>query len=252
MREGRRVIALAQHAGGATFAEVVAALSGETRASFKPSPRKRDLDAEDDDVRRRRDTARWLWAQREPLGGSIAETYLRKARGYGGPLPAALGFLRPFKDYPPSLIAAFAMPEESEPGVLRAPLDIEAVQLIALKTDGSDKAAVEIKKRTIGSPKGVPIVVAPRTISSPSRFTKASRMLCQRTMRPVLAPGRRAARPFCPISPTPFRLTLRQLLSSRTATKPGGSALGNLPAASPQGGSKFFCTVARDGRARHQ
>jgi hypothetical protein len=68
MREGRRVIALAQHAGGATFAEVVAALSGETRASFKPSPRKRDLDAEDDDVRRRRDTARWLWAQREPLG----------------------------------------------------------------------------------------------------------------------------------------------------------------------------------------
>jgi hypothetical protein len=94
-------------------------------------------------------------------GGSIAETYLRKARGYGGPLPAALGFLRPFKDYPPSLIAAFAMPEESEPGVLRAPLDIEAVQLIALKTDGSDKAAVEIKKRTIGSPKGVPIVVAP-------------------------------------------------------------------------------------------
>ena len=53
------------------------------------------------------------------------------------------------------------MPEEAEPGVLRAPLDVDAVQLIALKPDGSGKANVEIQKRTIGSPKGVPIVVAP-------------------------------------------------------------------------------------------
>jgi hypothetical protein len=159
--KGGDAIGLAQHAGGVTFAEAVAALSGETRASFKPSPRKRDPGAEDGDVRRRRETARWLWAQRKPLAGSIAETYLRKARGYGGPLPATLGFLRPFNDYPPSLIAAFAIPEEAEPGVLRAPLDVDAVQLIALKADGSDKAAVEVQKRTIGSLKGVPIVVAP-------------------------------------------------------------------------------------------
>ena len=40
--KGGDVIGLAQHAGGATFAEAVAALSGETRASFKSSPRKRD------------------------------------------------------------------------------------------------------------------------------------------------------------------------------------------------------------------
>jgi putative DNA primase/helicase len=74
--KGGDVIDLAQHAGGVTFAEAVAALSGETRASFKPSPRKRDPGAEDSDVRRRRETARWLWAQRKPLAGSIAETYL--------------------------------------------------------------------------------------------------------------------------------------------------------------------------------
>jgi putative DNA primase/helicase len=159
--KGGDAIGLPQHAGGATFNEAVAALSGETRASFKPPPRKRGPDDKDDDVRRRRDTARWLWAQRKPLAGSIAETYLRKARGYGGPLPATLRFLRPFKDYPPSLIAAFAIPEEAEPGVLRAPLDVDAVQLIALKADGSDKADVEIQKRTIGSHKGLPIVVAP-------------------------------------------------------------------------------------------
>ena len=159
--KGGDAIGLAQHAGGVTFAEAVAALSGETRASSKSSPRKRDPIDEDDDVRRRRETARWLWAQREPLAGSIAETYLRTARGYGGPLPATLGFLKPFKDYPPSLIAAFAMPEEAEPGVLRVPLDVDAVQLIALKPDGSGKADVEIQKRTVGSHKGVPIVVAP-------------------------------------------------------------------------------------------
>ncbi len=40
--KGGDAIGLAQHAGGATFAEAVAALSGETRASFKTSPRKRD------------------------------------------------------------------------------------------------------------------------------------------------------------------------------------------------------------------
>jgi hypothetical protein len=159
--KGGDVIGLAQHAGGAMFAEAVAALSGETQISFKRPPRKRNPNDEDDDVRRRRGTARWLWAQRKPLAGSIAETYLRTARGYGGPLPATLGFLRPFRDYPPSLIAAFAMPEEAEPGVLRGPFDVDAVQLIALKSDGSNQAAVEIKKRTIGSPKGVPIVVAP-------------------------------------------------------------------------------------------
>jgi hypothetical protein len=158
--KGGDAIGLAQHAGGATFVEAVAALSGETRTSLKPSPRKRDP-GEDDDVGRRRETARWLWAQRRPPADSIVETYLRKARRYRGPLPATLGFLRPFKDYPPSLIAAFAMPEEAEPGVLRAPLDVDAVQLIALKPDGSGKADVEIQKRTIGSHKGVPIVVAP-------------------------------------------------------------------------------------------
>jgi putative DNA primase/helicase len=159
--KGGDAIGLAQHAGGATFAEAVAALSGETLACFKSSPRKRNPIDEDDDVRRRRETARWLWAQRGPLARSIAEIYLREARRYEGPLPATLGFLRPFKDYPPSLIAAFAMPEEAEPGVLRAPVDVDAVQLIALKPDGSGKASVEIQKRTIGAHKGVPIVVAP-------------------------------------------------------------------------------------------
>ena len=82
--KGGDAIGLAQHAGGATFIEAVAALSGESRISLKPPPRKRDPDAGDDDVRRRRETARWLWAQRGPPADSIVETYLRKARRYRG------------------------------------------------------------------------------------------------------------------------------------------------------------------------
>jgi predicted RNA-binding Zn-ribbon protein involved in translation (DUF1610 family) len=37
--------------------------------------------------------SRWLWSRRQAAQGSIVETYLRDARGYGGPIPATLGFL---------------------------------------------------------------------------------------------------------------------------------------------------------------
>jgi putative DNA primase/helicase len=158
--KGGDVIALAQHAGGATFAQAVAALSGEVPAVVRPPP-PRPSPIPDADARRQHEKARWLWAQRRPLAGSIAETYLREVRGYEGPLPATLGFLSAFKDHPPSLIAAFGLPDEPEPGVLAEPRDAQSVQLIALAPDGSGKADVEIKKRTIGAHKGLPIVVSP-------------------------------------------------------------------------------------------
>ena len=156
--KGGDVITLARHASGATFAQAVTALAGEALAGFKAARG----DCPDNDAARQHKRASWLWAQRSPLAGSIAETYLRKARSYHGPLPATLGFLRAFEGYPPALIAAFAMPgDEPEPGVLVAPKDVGAVHLIALKPDGSAKADIETAKRTIGSPRGLPIVVAP-------------------------------------------------------------------------------------------
>jgi hypothetical protein len=111
--------------------------------------------------RRQHEKAAWLWTQRRPFEDSIGETYLRQARGYGGPLPATLGFLPRKGEHSPALIAAFGLPQESEPGVLAAPKDVGAVLLIALKPDGSGKADVEHPKKTIGSPAGLPIAVAP-------------------------------------------------------------------------------------------
>jgi hypothetical protein len=62
--------------------------------------------------------ARRLWVRRRPIAGSIAERYLREARGYGGPLPATLGFLPASDRYPPAMIAAFGLAHEVEPGVI--------------------------------------------------------------------------------------------------------------------------------------
>src|SRR5215211_1243809 len=76
--------------------------------------------------RQQHDKAVWLWSQRRPIVGTIAEHYLRRARGYEGPLPATLGFLPPRKPEHP-LIAAFAISDEPEPGLLGEPRDVTAV-----------------------------------------------------------------------------------------------------------------------------
>src|SRR5260370_1404353 len=54
----------------------------------------------------RRDKARWLWSCRQSIEGTLAEIYLRKARAYGGTLPATLGFLRPRGEHLPGMIGA--------------------------------------------------------------------------------------------------------------------------------------------------
>jgi hypothetical protein len=105
--------------------------------------------------------AAWLWSRRQPIGGTIAETYLR-ARGITCPLPATLGFLPPHKpEYDPALIAAFGLADEPEPGVLAPPRNVIAVHLTLLRPDGSSKADIDIPKLMVGSPGALPIVLAP-------------------------------------------------------------------------------------------
>jgi DNA primase len=95
--KGGDAIALVMHAMGASFAEAVAELTGESRRPTAP-PRQPDPAPrnQDDYAEEQHRKAAWLWSQREPIGGTIAETYLR-ARRIVCALPATLGFLAPRK-----------------------------------------------------------------------------------------------------------------------------------------------------------
>ena len=65
-------------------------ITPDRRSAPGPQRAKSRLKLHDDAVRLRK--ARWLWRQRQVIVGSLAEHYLRHARGYIGPLPATLGY----------------------------------------------------------------------------------------------------------------------------------------------------------------
>jgi Toprim domain len=108
------------------------------------------------------ETARRLWRQRVPIAGTIAETYLRSARAYRGPLQPTLGFLPATQKHPAALIAAYGIPTEPEPGVLSIADDaVVGVHLVKLTPNGSDRLRDDPKcKITIGIGFVAPIVVA--------------------------------------------------------------------------------------------
>jgi hypothetical protein len=175
---GGDVIDLVKHLDRTTTAEAVRTLTGSTsnRPTRTPTAPKDSGDdfgldddfaptppapkSDDDYERRQREKARWLWSQRQPIAGTIAERYLREARGYSGALPPTLAFLPARNGKPPTMISAFAYPNEIEPGTLGEPANVEAVHLTALKPDGSGKADVTPNKIMIASPAGNPIAVA--------------------------------------------------------------------------------------------
>ena len=100
-----------------------------------------------------------LWRRRQPIVGSVAERYLREARGYEGPIPATLGFLPPWREHPPAMIAALGLATEPEPGIIEiADAEIRAVHLVRLEPDDRSR----LDKITVGrGGLGSPIVVAP-------------------------------------------------------------------------------------------
>jgi hypothetical protein len=107
--------------------------------------------------------ARWLWSQRKPIAGTIAERYLRGARRITCPLPPTLGFLppNPDKGYPPALIAAFGLAHETEPGVIAIADDaVRGVHVTRLLHDGSDRERGDKAKIMIGNSIGAPIILA--------------------------------------------------------------------------------------------
>jgi hypothetical protein len=160
--KGGGIIDLAMWLDGYSFKEALRTLTGDdprpqVTVLTSPAPKTDDEDHE----RKQRRTAAWLWSQRRPVGGTIAEKYLREVRGITCPLPATLGFLPANNGHSPAMISAYAIPDEPEPGILGEPRDVDSVHLTKLLPDGSGKANVENPKITIGRPLGRPIVLAP-------------------------------------------------------------------------------------------
>ncbi|WP_445215676.1 toprim domain-containing protein [Bradyrhizobium sp. Pa8] len=126
------------------------------RAHAEATERERVASAE------RLQKANWLWSLREPIAGTDAETYLREARGYGGPLPGTLGFLRGRGDHPAAMIGAFGIPSEPEPGVIHIPAQaLRGVHITRLAPGGRGKAGTAQDKIMIGRSLGSPVVLAP-------------------------------------------------------------------------------------------
>jgi putative DNA primase/helicase len=114
-----------------------------------------------DFVKRQRAKARYLWRTSKPAAGTIVEKYLI-GRGVTMPPPATVRFLSPHKpDQHPAMIVAYGVPDEPEHWLLNITENqITAVQFTLLKPDGSGKADVERPKFTVGSPSGLPMVLA--------------------------------------------------------------------------------------------
>jgi Toprim domain len=139
-----------------------------SRAGFRPDPEKlaparaeaaeRDRKAAAEQLRK----ARAIWTCAVPIRRTSAETYLRTARGYHGPLPGTLRFLPARGEHAPAMVAAFGHPTEFAPGMIAiADHHVMGVQITRLAPDGSSKAGGECDKITIGRCRGYPIVLAP-------------------------------------------------------------------------------------------
>jgi len=162
LRDGDRGL-LVHCFAGCTPADVFVAIRRKGHRLIKPGDTAPEsVKGTGEYERRQHEKAAWLWGRRRPIAGTVAERYLREARGYSGSPPATLGFLPPHKrEHRPAMIAAFAIVDEPEPGVLGKPLDVGAVHLTLLRDDGSGKADAEPNKLIIGSPLSRPIVLAP-------------------------------------------------------------------------------------------
>jgi putative DNA primase/helicase len=160
---GGGVITLVQHLDGADFTSAVLLLAGGCAPSLSASltDQSRSSAGKDYEAEQHRKAA-WLWQQRKPITGSLAERYLRQVRGIDCTLPTTLAYLAPTRaGHHPALIAAYCLPDELEPGILATPGNVGAVHLILLSSDGSGKADCKPNKVTVGSPAGQPIVLAP-------------------------------------------------------------------------------------------
>jgi hypothetical protein len=163
--QGGDVIELVRFLDGCGFREALDVLTGETPSTGKPQhaeAQPADAGGADDYERRQHDKARRLWRASRAATVTPVESYLR-ARGIALSLPTTVRFLTPLRpNRHPAMLVPYGLPQEPEPGLLDIAEDsISAVQLTLLKPDGTGKADVEPNKITVGSPAGMPMVLAP-------------------------------------------------------------------------------------------
>lgn len=154
-------IAMVRHVLGLDFAEALEFITSEARAAPAREPLPSPANTADPPGDRQR-AALWLWRQRQPIvEGSPAWCYLRLVRKIKIAIPATLGFLPANGEHPPSLIAAYGLATEPEPGVLAIDdSGVRAVHLTRLTPDGH-KVETEPVKITVGNPLGSPIILSP-------------------------------------------------------------------------------------------
>lgn len=120
----------------------------ETDAALSDADQRRAADMARHNERKRIAAAIRLWREAKPIGGSVAETYLRE-RGLRPPFPPSLRFAPQLLHTPsglilPAMIAA----------VQRADRTIVAVHRTFLAEDGSGKAPVSPNKMILGPSHG--------------------------------------------------------------------------------------------------
>lgn len=129
-----------------TFAEALEKLRREAggapaREGRPEAPSAERAQDDDADTRQRQAAARGIWKVATPIAGTIAEVYLRQARGISIPLPDCLRFDPGFRSSEvPALVA----------GVVDLAGVVVAVQRTFLKPDGSGKADIATPKRALG------------------------------------------------------------------------------------------------------
>lgn len=131
---------------GLSFAESTERLRREAGAPMAGAERSAgDLDKDRETLRKQAE-ARALWETSRPIGGTIAETYLREARAISAALPGCLRFHPRLAIGPRELGEAPAMVA----AVTDLAGEIVAIQRTFLLPDGAGKAAIERPKRGLG------------------------------------------------------------------------------------------------------
>jgi phage/plasmid primase-like uncharacterized protein len=159
---GGDVIGLVRFLDNCTFFEAVTNLTGEYRTRGYVAQRQGHQRQQDNHEYAAGQLAKavGLWRHAAPISGTLAEQYLREARGYHGPMPSTLRSLPANGSYPAAMVAAFGIPGEPEPGVLDISDDaLTGIHLTRLTADGRKQDGKA--KTFLGLSSGSPIVLAP-------------------------------------------------------------------------------------------